>query len=199
MRCAGGAHHVLLDHNGAEIVGTRMKAELGDVFTHRQPAGLDIFNIGQHDPAEGDHADIFFWGGQVLHAADLCKQGVNVLKGPGDKGQEALGFSRFFALYVADLHEVFKPFFDGFHVTKHHGGRGGDVQLVCLVHDVKPFLSTAFSLGDQPANPIDQNLRTSTRERVEPRFFQRIEHFFMGGFLQFGDMCHFGRTEGMEL
>ncbi len=59
---------------------------------------LNVFHIGQHDAADGDHADIFIGRGEVMYPADPCQQGIHILEGPGNKGQKALGFGRFAGL-----------------------------------------------------------------------------------------------------
>ena len=198
MGCACGGDHVFLDHDRPEIVRPGREADLGYGLAHGEPGGLDVFDVGEHDPTDGDHADIFFGRGQVLHAADPGQQGIHVLEGPGDKGQEALGIGRFAALYLADFHQVFKAFFQGFHVAEHHRGRGGDMLLVGFGHDIEPFLGPALALADEATDPVHQDFGAGAGQGVEPRFLEGFENFAVGGFLQLGDMSNLGRSEGVE-
>jgi hypothetical protein len=68
--CAGNGNHVLLDHDGAEIVGAGMKTKLCCLLSDRQPGSLDIGYVGEHDPADGDHADVFLRG-DLVHDPEL--------------------------------------------------------------------------------------------------------------------------------
>ena len=138
-----------------------MQAKLCSLFAYCKPGSLDVFDIGQHDPANGDHPDIFFGSCKVMNAPDPGEQGIYILEGPGNKGKESLRMLRFPRLYFTDAYQVFKAFTDGFNVAEHHGGRSSNIQLMRLVHDSKPFISTALSFGDQPAHPVHKNLSTS--------------------------------------
>ncbi len=133
-----------------------------------------------------------------MHATDPGQQGIHILEGPGDKGEETLCVFWFPALHLPDLYQVFKPLFDGFHMTEHHRGRSSDVKLVSLVHDVEPFLRAAFPFRDEAAYTVDQYFGAGAGQRVHPGFFQCHQHFAVGAFLQFGDMRHFRWPERME-
>src|SRR5688572_17152814 len=130
MWCPSCAYHVLFQHDTAEIVGAAMKAYLGGLLAYGKPGCLNIFYVGKHDAAHGYHADIFIGGGEVMNAADAGKQGINVLEGPGNKGQKAFGAFWLKALHMPDLYQVFKAFFQSFYMAKHHGGRSSDIELM---------------------------------------------------------------------
>ena len=43
---AGGGDDVLFDHDGAEVVGAGVQAELGHRFAYRQPGSLYVGDVG---------------------------------------------------------------------------------------------------------------------------------------------------------
>jgi hypothetical protein len=174
-----------------------MQANLGHLLAYCKPGSLYIFNVRQHNAAQGNHTYVLF--GQVLNAADAGKQGVHVLEGPGNEGQEAFGSFRLAALHLAYFGKMFKPFLQGFHMAKHHGGGSGDVQFVGFVHDVQPFLGAAFSFGDQPANAVHQDFGSRAGQRVQAGLFQGRKHLVVTFFLQLANVGYFGRAQCVQL
>lgn len=79
-------------------------------------------DIGEHDPAQRDHADIFIGGALVACALKFLEQGAVIHEWPGDKGKEAYGVFRFFGLHLADIDKVFHALLQGFDMAKHHRG-----------------------------------------------------------------------------
>ena len=73
VRRTRSADNILFNHDASEVVGPGMQANLCNILANCKPACLDIFDIRQHDPAECDHSDIFFRGGQVVNATDPCQ------------------------------------------------------------------------------------------------------------------------------
>ena len=88
------------------------------------------------------------------------------------------------------------PFEVGLDVSEHHGGRGGQVQLVGRPHDVEPFLPPTFAFGDEPPDAIAEDFGSGPRQRVEAGFLEGAQDLEVGSLLQFGDVGDFGRSEG---
>lgn len=162
MRSTGSAHYIFFDHDRSVIVGACMQADRRGLSAYRQPGCLYVEDVGEHDSTDRDHADVFLCGGQILYPADLGQERIDILESPGNESQESLGVGRFFRLYIAELDQVFKPFFDRFDVAEHHRGRGGDVLIVCFVHHIQPFLRVAFSVAHQSAYPVYEDLGAGT-------------------------------------
>lgn len=85
MVCSRYGNNIFFDHDASEIVGACVKTQLGCRLSDGQPGGLDVWNVGQHDPADGDHADIRFGGHPVLNTQLVAQYGILILKRPGDK------------------------------------------------------------------------------------------------------------------
>src|SRR5688572_9896681 len=88
MRGTCGTHHIFFNHDGTKIVGACMQAELRCLFANGEPGSLDVFDVRQHDAADGDHPDVFFRRGQVMYTADPGEQGIHILEGPWNKSKE---------------------------------------------------------------------------------------------------------------
>ena len=53
---------------------------------------------------KADHPDIFFRGSKVMNAPDLCKECINILKGPGNKCKKSFCPFWLYSLYFPDLY-----------------------------------------------------------------------------------------------
>src|SRR5688572_32089738 len=148
MRGTGCADNVLFDHDASEIICTAMKTDLCNLFTNCQPAGLDIFYIRQHHPADSNHPDIFLRCGKIMNPPDLCEKGIYILECPWNKCQKTFCLFRFLVLHFPDFCQVFKPFFNCFYMSKHHRCTGSYMEFMCLTHDIQPFPRGAFALAD---------------------------------------------------
>src|SRR6185437_1639298 len=111
--------------------------------------------------------------------------------------QEPLGVFRLFGLYLPYLHQVFHPFMQRLHMSEHHGGRSSDPLVMRFMHYVEPFLRAAFSLADEPADPVHEDLRSGARQRVHTGCSQRRDDRMMAHFFQPADMGYFGWPEGV--
>src|SRR5688572_24952585 len=105
-----------------------------------------------------------------MNAADLCQQCIHILECPWNKSEEALGVFRLAALHFSYFYQMFKTFLNGFYMTKHHGGGSRNIYFMCFVHDVKPFLRTAFSFADQSSNPVNQDFCTGAGQGIHTGF-----------------------------
>src|SRR6476469_2357388 len=45
-------NYIFFDHDAAKVVSPGMQAELGYFLTNREPGGLDILDVGQHNSAQ---------------------------------------------------------------------------------------------------------------------------------------------------
>ena len=83
---AGLRHHVLLNHDAAEVVRAVFQRDLADLESLRDPGALYIRNIVQVNPAQRLHPQIFV-------RADRRRFELRVLRleRPGDERGEACG------------------------------------------------------------------------------------------------------------
>jgi hypothetical protein len=83
----GRADHVLFDHHAAHVVGAEGEAELPDLAALRHPRRLQVVEVVEHEPREGERAQVFDAG--RLAASPL---GVFRLVAPCDERGEPAGF-----------------------------------------------------------------------------------------------------------
>lgn len=60
----GGADDVFLHHHAAHVVGSVEEGELPDLRPHRHPARLDIGNVVEIKPRQGEHRQILMRVGE---------------------------------------------------------------------------------------------------------------------------------------
>src|SRR5690606_12328113 len=125
VRCPRGGYHIFFNHDGSEVIGSRVQAKLGDLLTNGKPGGLNIFDVWQHDPAEGNHSDVLFSCHVIGYSTQAFEERAIILKWPWNKSNEPVGSLGALLLYLSDPYQVFKPFLKGFDMAEHHGcGRG---------------------------------------------------------------------------
>src|SRR5580692_11617628 len=93
-----------------------------------------------------------------MNATDPGQQGIDVLEGPGDKSQKSLSVCRFPGLHFTDFYQMFETFLQCLYMAEHHGSGSSDMELMGFMHDIQPFLRSAFALTNQAADSIDQDL-----------------------------------------
>src|ERR1051326_2099620 len=99
------------------------------------------------------------------------QRGVLGLETPGDEGRKPTGF---FLQIVKPLKMV-DTMFPRFAYAKHHGGGRPHTQSMGGAVDLNPILGQTFQACDPPANLIIENLRSSSRYRIEARVSQTLD------------------------
>ena len=128
-------NYIFLDHSGAKIIGTKEQGYLGDLRSLGNPGCLDIIKIIQENATQGQHAQIGETGS--LFNGCCCSQGRIIgLKGPGNKCGKTTGT----ILQIPQPLQMFQPFLQGLHMTKHHGCRGTHAKAMRLFHDCYPMI-----------------------------------------------------------
>ncbi len=64
IRCAGRRDHVFLHHDRAHVVGPEEEGELADLRALRDPGGLQIGDVVQEDPGDGEGLEVVVGAGQ---------------------------------------------------------------------------------------------------------------------------------------
>ena len=64
--------------------------------------------------------------------------------------------------------QVFDAFFQRFHMAVHHGGGGGETQLMCLIHHLQPLIGGTFFGADDFAYAVDQDFSTASGNGIQP-------------------------------
>lgn len=83
-------------------------------------------------------------------------------------------------------------------MAEHHGGGGGDAQLVRGAHHVEPFLAAAFALGDEAPNAVVEYLGAGPGQGIQAGLLECLEHLVVGGLFQLGDVGDLRRPQRVE-
>src|ERR1035438_5892537 len=111
-----------------------MKTYLGNGFADSKPRCLDINDIRKHDAAHGNHADILITRDHIADSFYSFQNRSFIHERPWNKSQETSGIEGFLTLHFPYPNQMFEAFFNGFYVTKHHGGRGCEIQFMSHPH-----------------------------------------------------------------
>ena len=84
---ARGVHHIFFDQNAAHIVGAELQSHLANLDSRREPARLDVIDVVEIQPADGQRLQIIergrlrnFFPSGVFSGAKI--QGMNAVKPP---------------------------------------------------------------------------------------------------------------------
>ena len=189
---AGGADHVFLEHDGADVVAAEAEAHLEDFEALGDPAGLHILDVVEHHAGDGEGFEVFDRG--CLFPAAAAEGGVAGLKGPGDEGGEAAGFF----LEAADNLEVIDALLEGLADAEHHGGGGAHAEFVGSAVDADPVLGAAFEAGDAFADVVVEDLGAAARDGLEAGVAETHDGVAEGEVGVLGDGEDFAGGEAME-
>ena len=109
---SGLGHHVFLNHDAAQVIGSKLQRHLADFRALCHPRALDAGKIIEVNPAQG-------LGAKVIVRAYRRRFELRMLrlKGPGNESREALAL----VLLRAAAFQMFHAVLDSFDVAKHHG------------------------------------------------------------------------------
>src|SRR6185437_2550007 len=159
---AGGADYVFFQHHRADIVAAEAQTELQNFQALGYPTGLDIFEVVEEYPRDGQGLEVLDRGGFVPFSS--AKGGVFGLKRPRNKGSEAAGF----LLQIVDALEVVHAMVEVFTNSEHHRGSSAHAQLVRGAMNIEPVFGQALQARDAIADLIVENLRASAGNRIQP-------------------------------
>lgn len=194
---AGRRDHMLFDHDRAEVVGAGVQGDLGGLLAHREPRGLYVADVVQHDAADGNQAQVL-QRGEVRPDALLFELRTRAAEDPRDEGDEAVVAGGAFVLQRADQQQVLDALGGRFDVAVHHGGRRGQVHAVCLAHHLAPLRNGGFAGRNAAAHLVAEDLGARSGQRVEAGGMEPFERLAVGEPADAGNVGHFGCTERME-
>ena len=164
---AGGAHHVLFQHDRAHVVAAEAQAHLADFQTLRHPARLHVHEVVERYSRE--IARTFRYSTAVASSqsrppsAVFCGwklQGMNAVKPPVSSCNSRT------------LLEVIDAMLECLAHAEHHGGGGAHAQLVRGAMHVDPVFGQALQAGDLVADFVVENFRAAAGNGIEPGIAQ---------------------------
>ena len=196
VRRAGGPDDVFLDHDRAHVVGAEQQAQLPHLAALRHPRGLQVVEVVEDEPCDGERAQIVHSRRFERDAVLQGKLGVIGLKAPGDERGEAAGL----VLQLAQAQQVLQAFFERFDGAIHHRGGRAKARMVRLAHHTQPLVCRRLSVAvQQLPHAVDEDLGASTGNAVEaggdePRDDRRHRQLRHAR-----DVQHLGRRQRVQL
>lgn len=185
-----GRHHVLLQHDRAEVVRAVVQRQLADLLAGRQPTALDVGDVVHEEPRDGDHPQVLEERG-LRTALEVVVLGLVRVR---DEGAEAARP----VLYVTDHPQVLDALGVGLAGAHEHGGGGLDAQVVRRLHDLQPALAALLERGDGLAGPRGQQLGTGTGEGVEPGGVNALDRLLGGDLGDTGHVLDLARPQAVD-
>ena len=189
---AGRRDDVLLHHEAAVVVGAEAEGHLPHLVSHRDPRGLQVRHVVEHDAAHGEHAEVGHRVGLLVvrHARRALG-----LQGPADEGREAAGAG----LDLAHAVEMLDAILVALAETVHHGDRGLHALAVRLLLHAQPFLGLRLLLRDPLADPVHEDLAAAARNAVEPRRLELADHVRHAQAEPLAEEHDLGRREAVDV
>ena len=172
-RRAGGVEDLLAHERALDVVGAEVERDLGDRHRQRDPVGLDVRDVVEHQPRDGEHLQV---GGAGLEGeAAPLEDRVRRMEGERDEGEEAAGP----VLLVAEAEQVLDPLLVGLDVPVEERAVRRDPQPVRGVVDVEPDVRVLLAGRDEPPHAVGEDLGAAARERAEPGGLQLAQHLLV--------------------
>ena len=179
------AHHVLLDHQAAHVVGAVEQRELADLAALRHPTRLNVDEVVEVEPGDRLRLQVFERAG----GRDVVHRGVVGLKRPADKGGEAAGL----VLQLAEAVEVLHPLRERLDVAIHHRRRATAAEQVPLPAHLQPLVGHRLATGDGRADAVHEDLTAAAGERPEAGAGEPLEHLPQRPLRDLGERVDLGR------
>src|SRR6266550_323685 len=156
----GGGDDILFDHQRSKIIAAKSQRNLSDLHSHGYPARLKIGNVVKDDARNRNGSQIFVRACLRHMRHRRCILG---LKRPADERREPASARLHFANSLKMLHSLRECLAD----TIHHRHGGFHPFSVSELHYLEPAVGARFLASDEITNALNQNLTTTTGNRIE--------------------------------
>ena len=158
---SGSPDNIFFQHHRSHVVATKAQAHLADFQSLGYPTGLNIQEVREVQPGNGQYFQVFDRSGLIPVAS--AQRRVLWLEAPRDKRSEAAGL---FLQLVKPL-EVIHPVFDVLAYAEHHGRGRAHAQLVGGAMHVKPVLGQALEPGYLVADFVVENFGAASGDGIQ--------------------------------
>ncbi len=188
---AGVVVNLLLDNRAVDIVGAEAKCDLRDFRGHHLPVSLDVREVVEQQPADGDLADVGDAGG----ARQVVKRRVVGMERERDEGLEASGV----VLEVAQADEMVHAVLVVFDMAVKHGGVGFEAELVRHAGGFQPFVAIDFVVADDVTDAVGEDLGAAAGHGVDACILQLLQGFGNGEFGALRKEGNLDHGEGLDV
>ena len=145
------------------VVRTEVERNLRDRHGERDPVGLDVRDVVEHQPRDGEHLQV--GGAGLERVAPALEDGVLGMERERDERQEAAGP----VLLVAQAEQMVDPLLIGLDVAVEQRAVRGDAHPVGRVVDVEPDVGMLLARCDEPPHTIGEHLGAAARSAPRAR------------------------------
>ena len=187
------SNHVLLEHDGAKIVGTEEQGDLSDFGPLRHPRTLHMIDVVEDEAGDGECPQVVI----TSRGLDLALEiGAGVLEGPGNEGCEAAAL----VLQVAHPEQVGDPSRNRLADPEHHRRSGSKAELVGFSVNPQPLVCRG--LGPRPdltAGVILENFCSAARDGVETGGDETLEDLANRHLFELRQIPDLGHRKSVEV
>ncbi len=169
---SGGAGVVIdqfVDDGSIEVVGPEGEGDLRDANPQHDPIRLDVGEVVEHQPADGDVAQVSLATGLF----DVVHLRVIGVEGERDEGLESAGL----VLKRTKTKQVIDAVLGGFEMAVKHRGVAVQAEPVSLAMNFDPAIGVGLVLTEFPSNGFLEDFRSAAGKAAEAGFLQFFEDF----------------------
>ena len=160
---AGGAEDLLAHDRALDVVRAEVERDLGERHGHRDPVRLDVRDVVEQQPRDGDHLQVV--GAGLEPEAAALEDGVLRVERERDEREEAAGP----VLLVAQAQQVVDALLVGLDVAVEDRAVRRDPEPVRGVVDVEPHVRVLLARRDEAADAVGEDLGAAAGQRAEAR------------------------------
>ena len=162
---AGGVDHVLFDQNAADVVGAELQADLANLDSRREPARLDVIDVVEIEPADGERLQVIERG---RFRNFFPERRIFRRENPRNERGESAGV----LLNSAQPLEMIHAVANFFAAAEHHRRRGAHAERVRGAVHLFPFVRCALQPRDARAHFVVEDFCAAAGNRIESRIAQ---------------------------
>ena len=184
---------LLADDGALDVVRAEVERHLGERQPHHDPVGLDVRNVVEEEPRDGDHLQVVR-AGRVAPAAAL-EDGVLGMEGERHEREEAARL----VLERAQPEQVVDALLVRLHVPVEHRAVRRDAERVGVAMDVEPLVGVLLAGRDEPPHSVGEDLGAAARQRPEPRGLQLAQHRLVRDAGELRHVVHLAGREELQV
>ena len=172
-RRAGRVEDLLAHDRALDVVRAEVERDRRERHPHHDPVGLDVRDVVEHQPRDGEHLQVV-GAGRVPPAAPLEDRVLRVER-ERDEGEEAAGL----VLLGAQPEQVVDPLLVRLDVAVEHRAVRRDAEPVRRVVGAEPEVGVLLAGRDELAHAVGEDLGAAARQRAEPGGLQLAQHLLV--------------------
>src|ERR1700693_2764063 len=162
--CARFVLDLLAHYRSLEIVHSERERGLREKWSDHDPMGLDVLEVVEEEPADGEIAEVIEAGRRRSLSTELDSKLVVVgVISERNVGEEAVGF----VLEIAKHREMLDAVLNGLDVSVKHRAVRSNPKAVRGAMDIDPVLGRELLVGDRHAHALAEDFGSAAGQGVQ--------------------------------